>query len=215
MKPYYDEDGITIFHADCREPGLLPLIVSLDHVITDPPYNVGLNYSGGDDRKDYEAWCSEWFQRFNGLASSTALTPGTVNVAMWCRIAAPDWIIGWHKPAAMGPSPFGVCNWEPVLFWGLPKRNRGTDVVTAGIVPDPDLSGHPCPKPEKWARGLVLLLTDVGSTVLDPFMGTGTTLRAAKDCGRKAIGIEIEERYCEIAAKRLRQRVLDFSERQA
>jgi site-specific DNA-methyltransferase (adenine-specific) len=72
---------------------------------------------------------------------------------------------------------------------------------------------HPTQKPialMKWC----LDIFSVG-VVLDPFMGSGTTLRAAKDLGRKAIGIEIEERYCEIAAKRLRQRVLDFSERQA
>ncbi|MDD5304003.1 MAG: site-specific DNA-methyltransferase [Elusimicrobia bacterium] len=68
--------------------------------------------------------------------------------------------------------------------------------------------GHPSPKPECVMRWLVDELSEPGETVLDPFMGSGTTLRAAKDLGRKAIGIEIEERYCEIAAKRLSQQVL-------
>lgn len=204
MKPYFEDAGITIYHSDCAE--ILPMLPQVDHVLTDPPYNVGLDYSNGDDRADYESWCAEWFSLLT--ASSIALTPGTVNVSMWCRIKEPHWIIGWHKPAAMGPSPFGVCNWEPVLFWGKPKRNRGVDVIQAGIVSDRSLDGHPCPKPEKWATGLIALLSDPGSTILDPFMGSGTTLVAAKRLGRKAIGIEIEERYCEIAANRLAQGAL-------
>jgi site-specific DNA-methyltransferase (adenine-specific) len=71
-----------------------------------------------------------------------------------------------------------------------------------------DDNGHPCPKPVEWALWLVERCCPASGTVLDPFMGSGTTLRAAKDIGRKAIGIEIEEKYCEIAAKRLAQEVL-------
>lgn len=67
---------------------------------------------------------------------------------------------------------------------------------------------HPSPKPEQVMRRLVEVVTTAGQTVLDPFMGSGTTLRAAKDLGRRAIGIELEERYCEIAAKRCAQEVL-------
>ncbi len=111
-------------------------------------------------------------------------------------------------------SPFGACNWEPVLFWGDTKPQKGcrVDVIRAGIVPIPDssLGGHPCPKPDLWAIGLVEMLSERSDTVLDPFMGSGTTLVAAKRLGRKAIGIELEEKYCEIAAKRLAQGALDL-----
>jgi site-specific DNA-methyltransferase (adenine-specific) len=65
--------------------------------------------------------------------------------------------------------------------------------------------GHPCPKPEGAWRWLAAKVCDDGETVLDPFMGSGTTLLAAMSLGRRAIGIEIEERYCEIAARRLEE----------
>ena len=71
-----------------------------------------------------------------------------------------------------------------------------------------DRPDHPCPKPEPLMQALVSQFTDDGDTILDPFMGSGTTLTAAKRLGRQAIGIEIEERYCEIATNRLRQEVL-------
>ena len=69
-------------------------------------------------------------------------------------------------------------------------------------------SGHPTEKPIRLFQSFVEQFSDPGETILDPFMGSGTTLRAAKDLGRKAIGIEIEEKYCEIAVKRLKQEVL-------
>lgn len=77
----------------------------------------------------------------------------------------------------------------------------------------PERPDHPCPKPLPLMVELVSLFTDPGETILDPFMGSGTTLRAAKDLGRKAIGIECEERYCEIAAKRMAQEVLPLASR--
>jgi DNA modification methylase len=207
MTPYYDQEGITIYHGDCRE--VLPE-VAFDVAVTDPPYNVGFKYGDAvdDRRRDYQQWCAEWFGMLRVKARAIALTPGTVNVPMWCEIEHPRWILAWHKPAAMGSSPFGVCNWEPILFWGASKRNRGTDVVRAPIIPDKALAGHPCPKPLAWATGTLKLLTDPGDSVVDPFSGSGTVLVGSQAMGLRAIGIEIEERYCEIAAKRLSQGVL-------
>jgi site-specific DNA-methyltransferase (adenine-specific) len=71
-----------------------------------------------------------------------------------------------------------------------------------------DAKGHPCPKPLRWMTWATSLASLPGETVLDPFAGSGTTLLAAKSLGRRAIGIEIEERYCEIAAQRCSQEVL-------
>jgi site-specific DNA-methyltransferase (adenine-specific) len=94
----------------------------------------------------------------------------------------------WNQEAA---------SWLSV--WHLPNAINATEHA-----------GHPCEFPDTIPRRCIAATTDVGDLVLDPFMGSGSTLRAAKDLGRKSVGIEIEERYCEIAAKRLAQEVLDF-----
>ena len=207
MTPYYEQDGITIYHGDCRE--MLPELIA-DVVITDPPYNVGLVYGEAVDdmRVDYSAWCRGWFAECRSVAPLVALTPGIANVALWCAIEPPAWIMAWNKPAAMGRAPLGFNNWEPVLLWGTLPKAATSDAFTAALVPDHGLRHHPCPKPLRWGRELVARLAADGALILDPFMGSGTTLLAAKLLGRRAIGIEIEERYCEIAAKRLAQGVL-------
>lgn len=210
MKPYYEDAaaGITIYHADCLN--VLPQLGSAEAVITDPPYNVGIQYGHlTDDRRyDYGAWCREWFGECRRVAEVVAIAPGFPNVGLWAEIAWPSWVLAWMKPGAMGRSPVGFCNWEPVYLWGVPKKRDGVDTFTAPIIPTKELDSHPCPKPLMWGKRLVSLLSEVGDVIVDPFMGSGTTLRAAKDLSRRAIGIEIEERYCEIAAKRLAQEVL-------
>ena len=183
---------------------------SVDLVLTDPPYNVGIEYGDGvDDRKDdFVGWMRPRFEAFRNASSTVLLTTGQVRLCDYVQIEPWKWLLCWHKPAAMGRSPVGFCNWEPVALWGKGGKG-GVDFITAPIVPDKALDGHPCPKPYLWGKKLISLFPDA-ETVLDPFMGSGTTLRAAKDLNRKAIGIEIEEKYCEIAANRMSQEVLEF-----
>lgn len=96
---------------------------------------------------------------------------------------------------------------KPLTSAGLPcnETKIADSILSVAMAKNPKASGHPAVYPEAFARKLISFWDGV---VLDPFMGSGTTLRAAKDLGRRAIGIEIEERYCEIAAKRLAQEVL-------
>jgi site-specific DNA-methyltransferase (adenine-specific) len=211
VKHYYQDEWATLYLGDCRE--VLPA-VDAQIVITDPPYNVGISYGGGTDDSrgatEYEDWCHEWFTIANATPGRCiAITPGIVNVAMWLRLFPhPTWILAWWKPAAMGRSPVGFCNWEPIILYGKPRGDKRVDVIRAPIRPSGEYGGHPCPKPTGWATGQIAVLAGADDVVMDPFMGTGTTLLAAKESGRKSIGIEIEESYCEIAAKRLDQGVL-------
>jgi site-specific DNA-methyltransferase (adenine-specific) len=219
VTPYYRDDYITLYHGDCRE--LLPGMTG-DALVTDPPY--GIRWSRATWSEDAAAnadlirWLVEW--------SRTA-------IAGWCFVfqAMPnvghfhEWFPeGWRLFAACKNfalvRPTGVWHsWDPVVFWKN-GSNSGRNFVpnsghvnrdyhvgkVAGLFGQP--IGHPSPKPVDTMRHIVQLAAPVGGLVVDPFAGTGTTLRAAKDTGRRAIGIEIEERYCAIAAQRCRQEVL-------
>jgi site-specific DNA-methyltransferase (adenine-specific) len=223
VTPYYQDDAVTIYHGDCRD---VLSVVRADAVITDPPYGVGVSYgpSYDDSRPDYWDWLRE---RITLMRVSAPVVLFTHRVKALAELHDWDWIGVWNKPGAFGArvgnSPV-LPHWEPVFMYGIHSIGTAgvftTDVFTinpekAGNVgvwigrekwKNADMGTHPTPKP----LGLYLRLINsfAAKTVIDPFMGSGTTLRAAKDLGRKAIGIEIEERYCEIAAKRCRQEVL-------
>lgn len=98
--------------------------------------------------------------------------------------------------------------WEPVLAYDYPVKPLGIDLLNYPLVMRQGIGDHPWPKPMALMQKIVAHWSKPGETVLDPHMGTGTTLRAAKDQGRKAIGIEIEERFCELAVKSMAQEVL-------
>jgi site-specific DNA-methyltransferase (adenine-specific) len=225
LTPYYDCDGITIYHGDCRD--VLPTIRG-DVVVTDPPYNVGKPYGQHDDSMSPLAYLDLMRGAFSASALAVGdgglvFTPGTVNV-MTCADWLPEaWrvvrMLGWHRKEYAGDlwtSGPAMC-WEPVVWAskaGAPYYNRifgtyGRDfLVVSSVKEDPYRRLHPCPKPYKVMAWLIGLFAPQDGSVVDPFMGSGTALRAAKDLGRKAIGIDIEERNCEIAADRLAQRVL-------
>ena len=191
----------TLYCADCRD--VLPALSSVDAVVTDPPYGVNCKYEGHDDSAEgYEIFCAGWFDLCHERAATILLTPGTKNVAMWSRIRPYKWILAWLKPGAMGNSPVGVCNWEPVLMWGKGTRDK-TDVFSAPIIPTKETGSHPCPKPVAWAEQAIQRTP--AQTILDPFMGSGTTGVACARLGRKFIGIEIHEPYFDIACRRIEE----------
>lgn len=188
----------TLFLGDCLE--ILPTLGKVDAVVTDPPYGVGFNYESHDDSRDgYEAWCGLWFSALRIVSERIAISCGIANLQIWPK---PDWTLCWHKPASMGRCHVGFNNWEPVILYGRAPRQI-VDVFKATIVPDATLDGHPCPKPLGWGVALVGALSSEDETILDPFMGSGTTGVACAKLGRKFIGIEIEPKYFDIACKRI------------
>lgn len=204
MKPYYEHGGVTIYHGDAREA--LP---QADVLVTDPPYGVAFS-SGWDNRfRDVKIACDETTAARDSVLAAWAPRPALV-FGTWKapRPAATKAVLVWDKgTVGMGDLsvPWFPCTEEIYVLGGGWVGTRTTAVLRHHVRNE----FHPTEKP--LALICALLSKCPAGTVLDPFMGSGTTLRAAKDLGRKAIGIEVEERYCEIAAKRLGQEVMAFA----
>ena len=244
--PYYEQDGITIYHGDCRD--ILPLIEtgSVDLVLTDPPYSDAVHGKSLTrlNLPDVTKWPGAAGNRAEGITFSALASRTRIQIALESARLSRRWVIAfadiesahdwrcdmessgldyvrtgaWVKQGAM-PQVTGDrpgCGFEAVVIAHQPGRKRWNGGGKHAVWTYPIVLNrggntprvHPTEKPMALMRELISLFSDSGEVIIDPFMGSGTTLRAAKDLGRKAIGIELEERYCEIAAKRLQQSVL-------
>lgn len=236
MKPYFESGGIAIYHGDSRE--VLPHLPQADHVITDPPYsdvthrgamtNPDWAKSGGnaphrlldfdsiafpDLTAIYQASAPKrWLVSFldwrymlplEGWCAEQATPLRFVRHGIWVKPnGAPQFTgdrpgQGWEAIAVLHAKAGGRMRWRGGghhAVWTYPKQNEA----------------HKTAKPLPLVRRLVEQFTDPGDLILDPFMGGGAVLRAAKDLGRRAVGVEIDERHCERAARRLEQEVLDL-----
>ncbi len=217
--PYYERDGISIYHGDMRD--VLPCIQAADLVVTDPPYVIGLASSvqetsevgGWADLMNAATWYGTWLAEcgrltalsgaawvFNSWRSFPALARGA-REARWPIQS----LLVWDKQS-IGTGLRGLRpRYELVALFAhrrfsIPDRTI-TDIYTcrwpAGCKP----TGHPAEKPVPLLRYLIEI--SGGHLVLDPFVGSGSTLVAAKQLGRSAVGIELEERWCELASNRL------------
>jgi DNA modification methylase len=222
MKPYYEETGITIFHGDCRD--ILPHLPMVDLVLTDPPYGVNLGNHGAANEKRPQYLAKGSYASYDDTpenllsivvpAVTLALSKATRGIVFCAggkigHFPEPRAIGGVYLPAGCGRTAWGFQNLATAMFYGsAPHLERGASPTVLNSSEDADKNGHPCPKPLGWMAWAVKLGSDDGDLILDPFMGSGTTLVAAKRLGRRAIGIDIEEKYCEIAVDRLRQQSL-------
>jgi site-specific DNA-methyltransferase (adenine-specific) len=234
MTPYYEHAGITIYHGDCRE--ILPTLPKCETVITDPPFSDSTHNNAKSNRSGSDAKAIDFkaidFKAIEALLSALApLCDGWVIANMdWRHIAQleftphPDfelvrfgvWVKTNPMPQISADRPAN--GWVGIAYLyprGKKKEWDGGGCHGNWIGPVVIDGAHPTGKPIEMVQTWICRHTRLGSTILDPFMGSGTTLVAAKNLGRKAIGIEIEERYCEIAAKRLSQEVFNFPVKQA
>lgn len=210
MKPYYEQDGITIFLADVREM-LLPAI-NADVMLTDPPYGIAYHTNQqrleGNARSiqgDVDTEMRDFVLRM--WISRPALVFGSPKAP---RPERTRQVLIWDQGDALGMGDLSIPwkpSWQEIYVIGGPWAGRRDCGAVVRYPPVQSVGrDHPHEKPVGLLK--MLLQKCVLGTVLDPFMGSGSTLVAAKELGRKAIGIEIEERYCEIAAKRLMQSVM-------
>ena len=202
FEPYYKDDRCTIYNADCRH--VLPFLGRFDLLLTDPPYGIGFAAQPTkwqrEAGKKPEAWDDEttaaWIVQQMVDKCSEAIVWGGNYYGLY---PSRCWL-SWHKPDA----PPSMSNVE-YAWTSMDKNSRQMSHSISAT--NAERVGHPTQKPlavMKWCLGAA----PEAVTILDPFMGSGTTLVAAKCEGRQAVGIEINETYCEKAAKRLEQGVL-------
>lgn len=216
MRPYYDHAGVTIFHGDCRE--ILPNISIAQTIVTDPVWpNSLLKLKGADRPLELFTEAAAFFPRIcqRAVVHLGCTSDPRFLLAIpkelpflrtcWLRLNFPSYrgriLIGSDVAYAFGTAP---------------KSRKGHHLLPGECSTndtDMDISikrkRHPCARKLNHLRWLLNVFGE--GIILDPFMGSGTTLRAAKDLGFPAIGIEVEEKYCEAAAKRLSQEVFDFA----
>jgi site-specific DNA-methyltransferase (adenine-specific) len=221
MTPYYEDDHCQIYHGDCRD--IIPTL-SFDVVVTDPPYGIDANtdYTRLEGSKPFATGIKEIGKKHNpvhgddepfdpamfgdtpaamfGVNHYAARVPESCTWHVWDKreelasnmlADAEMWATTWGS----GPTRIFRHKW---LGYFRPKGRKG------------DGFDHPTAKPLALMRYIIGEPRTPPGVILDPYMGSGTTLRAAKDLGRKSIGIELEEKYCEVAVARLAQEVLDF-----
>jgi hypothetical protein len=213
VTPYYQDDFATIYHGDCRE--VLPGLTGSGSLLVDPPY--GIDYATGRPREDGNA---------RSIAGDVDTAVRDAVLAWWAdagpalvfgswRVPKPDrtkGVLVWDKGGALGMGDLSMpwkFDHEEVYVLGSGFVGRRDCGSVLRHPPEQSMGrAHPHQKPVGLLSMLLAKLP--AGCVYDPCTGVGSTLVAAKAHGRRSIGIEVSERYCEIAAKRLAQEVLDF-----
>ncbi len=218
MTPYYEASGVTIYHGDCAD--IVPGLGLFDLLLTDPPYGIGMDAIR--HKQSGTKYGKAATNRGHYPASDWDTAPPSRELLELCRAHATHaviwggnyfelpparcWLV-WDKDN--GTTSYADCE----LAWtNLDSAVRLKRYRWNGMLQEPgrpkEKRLHPTQKPEGIIHWAVAQAPTPLASVLDPFMGSGTTLRVAKDRGLRAVGIDREERYCEMAAKRLRQEVM-------
>lgn len=213
---YYQDESVTLYHGDCLEEAAW---LEADVLITDPPYGIGWrigqNNAAMSKAHDGIRNDEDTSTRDQALSLWGGVRPGVVFGSF--RAPRPSGVqqtLVWQKPVdagVVGSTTGYRTDVELIFLTGKhPRRTaqRSSVLSTPGGLAS-YRSGHPHAKPLALLQELMQWIPGV---IADPFAGSGSTLVAARNLGRRAIGVELEERYCELIAKRLSQGVLDFGE---
>lgn len=210
ITPYYQDTLCTIYHGDCRE--ILPQLEKVDLVLTDPPYGMNWSFSGQGSGKNGQGGTGSRFKNKTIIGDDCEFDPSFLlkykKVIIWGFQHFPQYfnrgtVLVWVKKY---PDAYGTFLSDADLAW----MNSGHGVYLSETINPSGFQSereHPTQKPVSLMRWCIEKAGGSG-VVLDPFMGSGTTLVAAKNLGRKSIGIELEQKYCDIAIKRLRQETI-------
>jgi hypothetical protein len=221
--PYYQDDLVTLYHGDCRE---IDEWLIADVLVTDPPYGIGWTKGALKNARNPSA--NSGIQNDNDTsARDAALSAWGVRPALvFGSLRAPypaSWrrMLVFQKPLHSGlfgnRSPWRS-DWEPIFALGdWPDQTPGLSSVfkTSEATPS-GYSGYTTRAGHSHAKPIDVMTRLIEScppgVIADPFAGSGSTLFAARNLGRRTIGVELEERYCETAAKRLAQQAFDFGD---
>lgn len=223
--PYYEGDGITLYHGDCLA---VRDWLAADVLVTDPPYGMAFRsgqradqfdaIAGDDNPALRDAALNEWQSAKADWVSGVPAPAAVFGTWRVERPAGTGQVLIWYKHGA-GPGmgnlndAFGTSHEEIYLMGPWLRRDgvkrTGSVLVTKGSPSaEANAVGHPTPKPVGLLEQIIRAAP--AGVVADPFAGGGSTLLAARNLGRRAIGVELDERYCEIIARRLSQMCLEF-----
>ena len=216
----------VLYRGDCLE--VLPTLGKVDAVVTDPPYGVMLGKKANNqrfDRMQYESFddtpenvqivCVPAVKLALEKSARGLVTPGVKNMWLYPK---PSHVGAAYYPCATGCNSWGFSNWQPLFYYGKdPFGGKGSLHDSFRSTEPSEKNGHPCPKPIGQMQWMVKRVSVPNETIIDPFMGSGTTGVACVNLGRKFIGIELEPKYFDIACKRIEkaisdQRLLDMME---
>ena len=200
MQPYYQDDAVTIYHGDCRD--IVPTLGKFDLLLTVPPYGIGIAANPVRQKHARRDWDNSPASHQDLACSISATSHQVIWGGNYFGLPAAKCFLVWDK---MQPQDFSLAMCEMAYCsFDLPAKMFRKSVLSY-------TKTHPTEKPLELMTWCISLLDgdnhETFQTILDPFAGSGTTGRAAKDLGRKATLIEREEKYCEIAARRMAQEV--------
>ena len=209
----------TLYHGDSLQIVTTAMMPGVDAFVTDPPYGVNLGSHDAAKEKRPQFLAKQGYESYDDTEENLlAVVVPTVRelvdrvgrgvvfcagLNVW-HFPRASTIGGVYLPAACGRNPWGFASLAHCLFYGTaPDLHKGAKHTAIRSTESAGENGHPCPKPLGWMRWAVDLAARPGESVIDPFMGSGTTGVACAQLGRKFIGIEIERKYFEVACQRI------------